>query len=147
MPYPVSFRAVAAVLVLCIGFAVGAQSAGDLAEGRALYIDQCDTCHGAILTDPDYTAWRARRSPLWPAMVPPYGPNLTGIIGREAGSVADYDYTAEFVTYVGGLIWAPESLDTWITDTQAVAPGSRMYYRQKDAEMRAKIIDYLAAFD
>lgn len=123
--------------------------AGDseIAEGRRLFIEQCDTCHGVITTDSHYVQAGLSRGRLHLAMAPPYGPNLTGVIGRKAGAVPDYDYSDEFERYVGDLIWEPETLDTWITDTQAVAPGTRMYFRQKDAIVRQRIIDYLVAYN
>jgi len=119
----------------------------EIAEGRRLFIEHCDTCHGVITTDPDYVIARLSSARLHLAMAPPYGPNLTGVIDREAGTVPDYDYSTEFERYVGDVIWEPETLDAWITDTQAVAPGTRMYFRQKDEAVRQRIIDYLVAYD
>jgi len=42
------------------------------------------------------------------------------------------------------VIWTRETLDIWITDSQAWVPGSMMFYTQPDPEARRKIIAYLS---
>jgi cytochrome c len=43
------------------------------------------------------------------------------------------------------VVWNHDTLDRWITDSQAWVPGSRMFYQQPDAEIRRQIITYLEA--
>ncbi len=66
-----------------------------------------------------------------------------GVYGRPAGSVQGFAYSAEFLTVLRGVIWNRETLNRWITDSQNWVPGSVMYYKQADPEVRQKIIDYL----
>jgi hypothetical protein len=77
------------------------------------------------------------------AIAPPYGPPLRGVYGRPAGSVEGFTYSAEFLKVLRGVVWNRDTLDRWITDSQKWVPGSVMYYKQADPEIRRKIIDYL----
>ena len=114
--------------------------------GRQFYISLCHTCHGPILSDPGYeAATAATNSKILPVMAPPHGPNLTGVIGRAAGSVVGYDYSDPFLKYLGGMIWDDGAIDSWIFDSQGVAPGSRMYFKEPQEEIRREIVAYLAA--
>jgi cytochrome c2 len=79
------------------------------------------------------------------AFAPPYGPPLRGVYGRLAGSVTGFPYSRAFKETLQGVVWTWERLDVWIADSQAWAPGSRMFYQQPDAEIRRKIITYLEA--
>lgn len=79
------------------------------------------------------------------AVAPPYGPSLRGVYGRPAGSVQGFTYSAEFLRVLQGVVWNRETLNRWITDSQKWVPGSVMYYKQPDPEIRQKIIDYLEA--
>jgi cytochrome c len=79
------------------------------------------------------------------AFAPPFGPNLRGIVGRQAGSVAGFDYSKAFRKALAGMTWTEGTLDWWIRDTQAWVPGTLMFYKQKDAEVRRKIVAYLKA--
>ena len=76
-------------------------------------------------------------------MMPVYGPKLIGIVGRAAGSDPNFLYSANFSGATQGLIWTEAILDEFLTDFQAMAPRSRMFYRQPDADIRYKILAYL----
>jgi cytochrome c2 len=78
-------------------------------------------------------------------VVPPYGPPLRGVVGRLAGSVEGFAYSQAFKRILQGVTWNPETLERWITDSQAWVPGSMMFYQQTDPETRHKIIIYLEA--
>ena len=79
------------------------------------------------------------------AVALPNGPPLRGIIGRPAASVEGYAYSKSMLETLKGVVWSVEKLDRWITNSQAWAPGSFMYYKQDDADIRRKIILYLKA--
>jgi len=79
------------------------------------------------------------------AVAPPYGPSLRGVIGRPAGSVPSFTYSRALKTVLQGVMWDRGTLNVWITDSQAWVPGSMMFYKQPDAEIRHKIITYLEA--
>ena len=42
-----------------------------------------------------------------------------------------------------GVVWKRQTLDRWFVDSQLWVPSSIMFYKQPDAAVRAKIIDYL----
>jgi cytochrome c len=93
-------------------------------DGPTLFRQQCATCHTSNLTD-------AVRQ----------GPSLFGIVGRRAGAVDDFHYSAGFAK--ADFSWDDARLDAWISNPQQVIPGSVMAYRQARPEVRAAIIAYL----
>ena len=94
---------------------------GDPAHGRALY-QACQACHS--IDDNDL------------------GPRHRGVVGRRAGSVADYNYSLALKN--SGLTWDPTTLDRWLSNPSALVPGTKMYFTIADAQARADIIAYLA---
>jgi cytochrome c len=78
------------------------------------------------------------------AFAPPFGPNLRGVYGREAG-IMQYEYSSVFLKTLKGMEWNDAALDVWITNPQAWVPGVYMFYKQPDPEIRRKIILYLKA--
>jgi cytochrome c len=78
-------------------------------------------------------------------VAPPYGPPLRGVYGRPAGHIAGFNYSRAFRQKLQRVVWNRETLDTWITDSQAWVPGSLMFYKQPDPEIRRKILTYLEA--
>jgi cytochrome c len=93
-------------------------------DGPTLFKQQCATCHTNNLTDP------VRQ-----------GPSLFGVIGRRAGSVDGFHYSAGFAK--ADFVWDDAKLDVWITNPQGMIPGAVMAYRQAKPETRAAIIAYL----
>jgi cytochrome c len=93
-------------------------------DGATLFKQQCATCHATNLSDPTRQ-----------------GPSLFNIIGRRAGAVEGFHYSAGFAK--ADFAWNEVTLDTWIANPQEVIPGSIMAYRQAKPEIRAAIIAYL----
>lgn len=76
------------------------------------------------------------------------GPHLNDVIGRAAGGTDGFRYT-ESMQAKGeeGLIWNPQTLDTFLTDPRGEVPGTRMSISGiKDAQDRADLIAFLAQF-
>ena len=145
----------------------------ELAEAEELYDRQCGVCHGLVgaqieraaerapaalpahavrlamdlhpeaMTDAPSGVMTARPPGDRMAVAPPFGPNLTGVYGRQAGSVESYNYSEAFLSVLRGMVWNGSTLDVWLTGTQAWVPGARMFYRQDDPEIRRKIILFL----
>jgi cytochrome c len=92
--------------------------------GATLFKQQCGTCHATALTD-------AVRQ----------GPQLFKIVGRRAGSVEGFHYSPGVAK--ADFVWDEARLDAWITDPQAMIPGTIMAYRQPKPEIRSAIIAYL----
>lgn len=94
-------------------------------------------------------SWKPGEPSLVPVqrmvVAPPYGPTLRGVYGRPAGHIAGFNYSRVFRQRLQGVVWNRETLDTWITDSQAWVPGSLMFYKQPDPEIRRKILIYLEA--
>lgn len=126
--------------------------------GRQLYEKECMVCHGdptAASGAQPFLALQQHQptrldqgggigTPVPPlAIAPPYGPHLRGIIGRAAGSIQGYKYSRAFTKSLQGMEWTEAALDVWVTDSQRWVPDSLMLYKQADAEIRRKIIDYL----
>ena len=62
---------------------------------------------------------------------------------RKAGTLEGYKYSAGLKA--AGWQWTPEQLDLWLTDPKALVPDTIMStYKQKDAEKRKLIIEFLA---
>jgi cytochrome c len=70
------------------------------------------------------------------------GPSLHGVFARKAGEIADFRYSPAMKR--SGIVWSPETLETFITDPQNVVPGNRMPYAgMASASDRADLIAYL----
>jgi cytochrome c len=93
---------------------------GDAAHGQALY-QGCQACHS--IDDNDL------------------GPRHRGVVGRRAGSVDDYSYSAALKN--SGLTWDEATLDRWLTNPSALVPGTKMFFKIDDPQTRADIIAYL----
>ena len=70
------------------------------------------------------------------------GPDLYGVVDREKGSVAGFDYSAG-VKAKGGK-WTYQDLNEWLTAPAKYIPGTKMGYAgEADEKKRAAIISYL----
>ena len=70
------------------------------------------------------------------------GPNLNGVVGRAAGSVKNFRYSAALLE--SGLIWDESTLDQWLNSPKEFLKGTKMkYWGLKKAEDRAAVIEYL----
>ncbi len=117
-------NAAALLAIAVLALSVGARSAA-ADSGEDVFTDNCAVCHS-----PD-------------AGTNKLGPSLFGIVGRKAGSVADYTYTPAAKN--SGLTWDAATLDKYITDPQAVVPGTKMLFPGvKSADDRKALIGYLA---
>ena len=68
-------------------------------------------------------------------------PMLGGVVGRRAGSVPGYDYSAALQK--AGLTWSTEKLEQWLDNPRAFIPGAKMPIRVLDAPSRKDIVAYL----
>lgn len=74
--------------------------------GAALFDSACRRCHA---TDASHES---------------YGPKLEGVIGRPAGSVADYPYSPALKA--AGFVWTEPALKAWMADNTGLIPGTKM---------------------
>ncbi len=114
------------IVFVALATALPLVPAGALETGAKLYKKHCKVCHTLGKGEP------ARQ-----------GPNLWGVVGRPAGSVLGFKYSKAIKA--ADITWTREHLDAWLTDPKALIPGSVVLYKQKDPEIRQKIIAFVAA--
>ena len=101
--------------------ALAAQTAPDPVRGEQLYV-RCAACH-ALTYDR-------------------VGPRHCGLLGRRAGSVAGFDYSAAMKK--SGIVWNEKTLNRFLTKPLAMVPGSSMTYDGvPEARDRADLIAFL----
>ncbi|MCX8475196.1 MAG: c-type cytochrome [Sphingomonas sp.] len=71
------------------------------------------------------------------------GPNLHGLFGRKAGSLAGYTYTPALKA--SNIVWNAQTLDQFLTAPTQKVPGTRMVMKVADPAKRAALIAYLKA--
>ena len=70
------------------------------------------------------------------------GPNLWGVLGREAGSRADFNYSRAMTA--SEVIWSKATLDAYLAKPSDFIPGGRMsFVGLKKPEDRDAVIAYL----
>ncbi len=109
-----------AVLLLYASALAQAQS---VVRGQALFESRCVACHSLD----------ANR----------VGPALRTVVGRKAGSAADYVYSPALSH--APHTWDRAKLQAWLTNPEDVVPGQAMNYRVDAAQDRADVVAYLAS--
>lgn len=115
----------AVAALLCVAAAQAAAGAPGVA-GEKLAQAHCAACHSFERNGPHGQ-----------------GPNLYGLLGREAGAAPGFRYSASFLAALRGQVWDRKLLDAWLADSQLAAPGNNMVYFQDDARKRKMLIDFL----
>ena len=97
---------------------------GDLTHGQKVF-KKCSACH-MIASDGKNMI----------------GPNLWGVLGRQAGSIGDYKYSKAMIAY--GKTWDFEEMNSYLIKPQAYIKGTKMAFaglrKEKD---RASVILYM----
>jgi len=115
-------RTVIAGLLLA-GSATGAFAA-DPAAGQKIFKAQCGICHAVVAGENRI------------------GPTLFGVVGRRAGSVPGFNYTADHKKL--GIAWDAATLDKYLANPRAMVPDTSMVYAGlKDDAERADLVAYL----
>jgi cytochrome c len=114
------------MLAAVLGCVAGGQTsaAQNSLDGAALFKAQCATCHSIHAGDP-----------------PRQGPNLAGVYDRKPGTTPDFHYSGNFKD--ANFVWDDAHLNAYLTNPQAVIPGSIMPYKQSKPAVREAIIAYL----
>ncbi|MBJ7498665.1 MAG: c-type cytochrome [Sphingopyxis sp.] len=71
------------------------------------------------------------------------GPNLHGLMGRQAGSVAGFNYSPALKA--SKIRWDEKSLDEYLAAPTRKVPGTRMVVKVADPARRAALIAWLKA--
>jgi cytochrome c len=90
-------------------------------DGQALFQKRCAGCHAL---DADHE-----------------GPRLRGVFGRPAGAIKTFKYSKSLEN--AKFTWDAAKLNTWLTDTESLAPDNDMAFQVPNQEERAAIISYL----
>ena len=126
MVTPASIAALRAAIVAALCMAMPLRAADDLTAARELTVRQCSQCH---------TFDKGEKHGQ--------GPNLFGLLGREAAAAPGFVYSDGFKEALKGQVWDTALLERWLTDTLSVAPKAQMVYFQDDPKVRAKLIRFL----
>ena len=102
-------------------------AAQDAAAGQRVF-NQCRACHSID---------QGGRNAV--------GPNLHGVVGRKAGSIEGFRYSASMKEKAeGGLTWDEPTLRAYIANPKAVVPaGSMSYPGLKNEQQLNDLIGYL----
>jgi cytochrome c len=101
-------RQISAILLASAMLATNAW-AGDPAHGKSVFTQQCGVCHSAAKGGPTIV-----------------GPNLYGVVGRQAGSLGGFNYSSAMKK--AGFAWSTDKLHDYVTAPANVVPGNHMPY-------------------
>ena len=114
----------AGIAGLMLAGSATAALAADPAAGQQIFKAQCSICHSVA------------------PGVNSIGPTLFGVVGRPAGSVPGFQYSADHKKL--GVTWDAATLDKYLTNPRAMVPDTTMIYAGlKDDAERANLIAYL----
>ena len=98
----------------------------DIEHGKATFNTMCGVCHSVQKTGG-----------------PVEGPNLLGLVGREAASQPDFAKYSPALQ-ASNLVWSIETLDRFLRNPMETVPGTIMPMLISDDKTRANVIAYLA---
>ncbi|WP_413717490.1 c-type cytochrome [Silicimonas sp. MF1-12-2] len=139
------FLAVAALAALASpAFADAHLGSGDPAAGEAAF-SKCQSCHVVQNDAGEVLAGRNAKT----------GPNLFGVVGRQAGTVDGFRYKKSIVEAgEGGLVWDAATIAAYLQDPTAFLKetlgdnGARsgMAFKVRSEEEAADLAAFLATF-
>ncbi len=135
----------AAVSAFALSMVAIQVSAGDIDAGASAFTSQCQNCHNVVDSEGEVLAGRANVRT---------GPNLYGVVGRQAGTM-DFRYGASLVEAgEEGLVWDAENMVPYLIDPNSFLretldnnrARSQMSFRVRDEGTANDIIAFLAQF-
>jgi cytochrome c len=123
-------RALVRILLVAMGAAASmtAVHADDPAAGEHVF-RKCVACHAV---------GEGARNKV--------GPHLNGIFGREAGSVAGYNYSDAIEN--SGIVWEEGNFAEYVRNPREFMPGTKMAFAGlRDDQEISDVIAYLKQFD
>ena len=99
--------------------------AGDATKGAAIFKAKCATCHSCIPGGPTKQ-----------------GPNLYGIMGKEAGKSGGFKFTKNILS--AGITWDNDTMFKWLENPKNLVKGTSMAFPgfKKEAD-RQDVVAYL----
>ena len=122
------FLLAASFALASIASASGSFAAGDAAAGETKF-KVCRVCHQIGEGARNFV-----------------GPELNGVVGRKAGTVAGYNYSD--ANRNSGLVWDEATLTKYLHNPREIVPGTKMAFPGlvSDDDV-ANVIAYLKQFD
>ena len=118
------FKAMLIVIGIGMGMSVGAALAADVDAGKKVF-RKCKACH--TLKDGGKSA---------------IGPNLYGVVGRNAAAVDGFKYSKAMKE--SGLVWDEATLTAYLTKPKEFLPGNKMPFPGlKKPEQIENVIAYI----
>ena len=118
------FKAMLIVIGIGMGMSVGATLAADIDAGKKVF-RKCKACH--TLKDGGKSA---------------IGPNLYGVVGRNAAAVDGFKYSKAMKE--SGLVWDEATLTGYLTKPKEFLPGNKMPFPGlKKPEQIENVIAYI----
>jgi cytochrome c len=108
LEHPRSPIILAALVVAIASLAASAPAWSQTSRGRILFL-RCASCHDISST-----------------ASPKIGPNLSGVVGRRAGSLPGYAYSTAMKAQ--NFVWDDAHLDRWLTKPNDLVPGTAMAF-------------------
>ncbi|CAG9179514.1 Cytochrome c2 [Cupriavidus pampae] len=106
---------------------VAAYADGDAKAGERAFTSKCASCHR-----------------VGPNARGGFGPQLNGIVGRQAGTT-DYRYSDAMKT--AGFAWSEERLRAFVKSPGKVVPGNKMlFWGMRDEQEINDLLAYLRTF-
>ena len=102
----------------------------NIEQGKATFNTMCNVCHSVQKTGG-----------------PIEGPNLIGVVGRDAASQPDFISKYSPALKASKLHWNKETLDKFLVSPMAMVPGTFMPMLIPDDRTRAEVIAYLATLE
>jgi cytochrome c len=119
-------RLLLAAAAVAVPAVCAAATRPDVENGKRAFVAMCGVCHSVTESGG-----------------PNEGPNLLGIVGRKAGSEPGFPmYTPALKA--SGITWSTETLDRFLVNPAAMAPGTSMPLLIRDDRTRADVVAYLA---
>ncbi len=99
-------------------------ASADAARGKTLFM-RCMACH---------TVNKGGANKV--------GPNLAGVVGRKAGAVKGFNYSAAMKK--ANITWTEANLDKWLTRPASLVPGTAMVFAGlPNPDDRKSVIEYI----
>ena len=119
-------RLLKATGIVAMGLMLAAQAMAADAKNGASVFERCAICHSNTKDAP--------------AKI---GPNLFGVVGRKAGTMPDFSYSAAMKS--AGFVWTADKLTAYVQHPQVVVPGNRMAFAGiNSAKDSQDLVAYLA---
>jgi cytochrome c len=101
------------------------QLAANAIKGASIFQSRCNMCHSTQ-----------------EGGAQEIGPNLHGLFGRQAGSLPEYNYSADL--RASHIVWNAQTLDEYLADPHRGRPGDKMPYPGLSSKTdRDDLITYL----